>query len=81
MPPALSVSALSTYLISPVPHHVPPKGALVGDMFMSLIQTCSMAKENPFDYLIALQKNASAVAANPEKWLPWNFRQAIPSPN
>jgi len=58
-----------------------PKGALVGDMFMSLIQTCSMAKENPFDYLIALQKNASAVAANPEKWLPWNFRQAVPSPN
>ena len=50
-------------------------------MFMSLIQTCSMAKENPFDYLVALQKNTSAVAANPEKWLPWNFRQAIPSPN
>ena len=56
-----------------------PKGALVGDMFMSLIQTCNMARENAFDYLVALQKNASAVTANPEKWLPWNFRQAIPS--
>jgi transposase len=56
-------------------------GALVGDMFMSLIQTCNMARENAFDYLVALQKNASAVAANPQKWLPWNFRQAISSTN
>ena len=56
-------------------------GALVGDMFMSLIQTCNMAKENAFDYLVALQENASAVAANPQKWLPWNFRQAISSTN
>jgi len=31
-------------------------GADVGDMFMSLIQTCNMAQENPFDYLVALQK-------------------------
>ena len=56
-------------------------GADVGDILMSLIQTCNMAHENPFDYLVALQKNASAVAANPEKWLPWNFRQSIPSQN
>jgi hypothetical protein len=56
-------------------------GANVGDMFMSLIQTCNMAQENPFDYLVALQKNASEVKENPAKWLPWNFRHAIPSPN
>ncbi len=56
-------------------------GADVGDMFMSLIQTCNMAHENPFDYLVALQKNACDVAANPEKWLPWNFRQSTPAPN
>ena len=56
-------------------------GADVGDMFMSLIQTCNMAHENPFDYLVALQKNASVVAGNPEKWLPWNFRQSTPAPN
>ncbi len=57
------------------------KGAFVGDMLMSLIQTANMARENPFDYLVALQKYASSVAANPDKWLPWNFRQNIPSPN
>ena len=56
-------------------------GADVGDMFMSLIQTCNMAKENPFDYLVALQENASGVKENPEKWLPWNFRHSTPSPN
>ena len=56
-------------------------GADVGDMFMSLIQTCNMAKENPFDYLVALQQNASVVAENPEKWLPWNFRQSTLTPN
>jgi len=56
-------------------------GADVGDMSMSLIQTCNMAHENPFDYLVALQKNASEVKENPEKWLPWNFRHSIPSPN
>lgn len=56
-------------------------GAETGDMFMSLIQTCNVSKENPFEYLVALQKNASAVTANPGRWLPWNFRQAIPTPN
>ena len=56
-------------------------GALIGDIFMSLIQTCSMAGENPFDYLLALHRNPSQVAENPENWLPWNFRQAILSPN
>ncbi len=56
-------------------------GADVGDMFMSLIQTCNMAHENPFDYLVALQKNACEVAENPAKWLPWNFRQSTPTPN
>ncbi len=55
-------------------------GAETGDMFMSLIQTCNMANENPFEYLVALQKNASAVSQYPEKWLPWNFRQAMPVP-
>jgi transposase len=56
-------------------------GADVGDMFMSLIQTCNMAHENPFDYLVALQKNACEVAENPAKWLPWNFRQSTLTPN
>ena len=57
------------------------KGAMIGDIFMSLIQTCTMAGENPFDYLLALHKNPSQVTENPGNWLPWNFRQTITSPN
>jgi transposase len=56
-------------------------GAMIGDIFMSLIQTCNMVGENPFQYLLAIHKNRSEVAANPENWLPWNFRQALPSAN
>jgi len=56
-------------------------GAMIGDIFMSLIQTCNATGENPFDYLLALHKNPTNVAENPENWLPWNFRQALSSTN
>jgi transposase len=49
-------------------------GAHVGDMFMSLIETCRRAKANPFDYLTRLQENAGDVVKNPGKWLPWNYK-------
>ena len=48
-------------------------GARVGDLFMSLIQTCRLNGANPFDYLTALQRQAAAVKANPADWLPWNY--------
>jgi len=51
-------------------------GARVGDLFMSLIHTCRLNGANPFDYLIALQRHASAVRANPSQWMPWNYTQA-----
>jgi hypothetical protein len=54
-------------------------GAYMGDMFMSLIHTCSLMRVNPFDYLIALQKYASNVFKNPAQWMPWNFQEAIAS--
>ena len=50
-------------------------GARVGDLFMSLIHTCWLNGANPFDYLSALQRHASAVRANPSQWLPWNYTQ------
>ncbi len=34
-------------------------GAFVGDMFMSLIQTCNLMKVNPFDYLVSLLNNGN----------------------
>jgi hypothetical protein len=53
-------------------------GAFIGDMFMSLIHTCNLSKVNPFDYLTALQKNASVVFKNPRNWMPWNYQEGIP---
>jgi len=49
----------------------------VGDIHMSLIHTCELNRANPFDYLMALQQHAGAVAKEPSRWLPWNYRQAI----
>jgi transposase len=52
-------------------------GAQVGDLFMSLIYTCQLNAVNPFDYLTELQRHADPLAANPELWMPWNFRAAL----
>ena len=52
-------------------------GARVGDLFMSLIYTCQLNQANPFDYLTQLQQHADRVAANPELWLPWNYRTTL----
>jgi hypothetical protein len=54
-------------------------GAPVGDVFMSLIYTCQLNAVNPFDYLTELQRHRDELAASPERWLPWNYRQALPS--
>ena len=53
------------------------RGAQVGDLFMSLIQTTRLAGENPFDYLTALQRNAAAVRQKPAEWLPWTYRATL----
>jgi len=52
------------------------RGAYVGDLFMTLIHTCSLAKINPFHYLIALQEYSSQVYKNPQCWMPWNYKTA-----
>jgi transposase len=52
-------------------------GAHVGDLFMSLIHTCELCKADPFDYLTELQRHAREVAASPQTWLPWNYREAF----
>ena len=53
------------------------KGARVGDTFMSLIYTCQLCMANPFDYLSTLYRNAEDVAAHPDRWLPWNYRETL----
>lgn len=48
-------------------------GAYVGDVIMSLIETCRAIGTNPFSYLVALHRNKSSVHKNPEKFLPWIY--------
>jgi transposase len=54
------------------------RGAFVGDLFMSLIHTCSLVKANPFDYLTALVEHHRLVRKNPQYWMPWNYGAALP---
>ena len=46
-------------------------------MYMSLIYTCQLCGANPFDYLTELQRHAQQVAAHPQNWMPWNYRETI----
>jgi transposase len=48
-------------------------GARVGDLFMSLIQTCQLNRINPYEYLSAIATHAEAVKSHPLAWLPWNY--------
>jgi transposase len=52
-------------------------GAQVGDVFMSLIYSCQLCGANAFDYLTELERHAEALAANPQEWMPWNYRQTL----
>lgn len=52
------------------------RGARVGDLYMSLIHTCELCGANPFDYLVAIRKNASEIKCHPEQWMPWNYKQS-----
>ncbi len=54
-------------------------GAHVGDVFMSLIHTAELNDVAPFEYLVALQRNAGELAANPAAWMPWNYQAALAS--
>jgi hypothetical protein len=50
-------------------------GAHVGDVFMSLIHTCELCGANAFDYLTELERHAGELTANPQDWMPWNYRE------
>ena len=52
-------------------------GAGVGDLFMSLIDTCELNGANPFDYLTQLQRHAEELKSNPSEWMPWNYRETL----
>ena len=52
-------------------------GAQAGDLFMSLIHTCRLCDANSFDYMTELQRHAGELAANPARWMPWNYRDTM----
>lgn len=51
--------------------------ASIGGMITSIIYTCDLAKQNPLDYLVALQIHHAKVTAHPEQWLPWNYQDTM----
>ena len=52
-------------------------GAFIGDLFMSLITTCSLCGINAFEYLTVLQEHSSELFKDPAKWMPWNYRESL----
>ena len=52
-------------------------GALMGDLFMSLIHTCELNGANPFDYLTELQRHSAELKLSPSEWMPWNYRETL----
>ena len=53
------------------------RGAHVGDIYMTLIYTCELNGINAFDYLNQLQLHAADVALQPDRWMPWNYRDQV----
>jgi hypothetical protein len=54
-----------------------PRGARVGDIYMTLIYTAQLHGENPFQYLTALLTHERLVAERPADWLPWTYRATL----
>jgi transposase len=52
-------------------------GAYVGDLFMSIIHTCELEGVGPFEYMVALAKNADRIIETPSAWMPWNYTQTL----
>ena len=53
------------------------KGADVGDLFTSIIETCALNGVNTFHYLTNLLRNAHRLEASPESWMPWNYQARL----
>jgi transposase len=53
------------------------RGADVGDLFMTVVQTCRSNGVNPFDYMMAVIRHATLAKADPGRWMPWNYQAAL----
>jgi transposase len=52
-------------------------GAMVGDLFMSLIHTCELNGVNSFRYLTELLRHSADIARTPADWMPWNYDETL----
>jgi transposase len=52
-------------------------GAMIGGVLTSIIYTCVLSGINPLNYLIALQEHKNQIVKEPERWLPWNYQDAL----
>jgi len=52
-------------------------GAMVGDLYMSLIHTCELNGVNSFRYLTEMLRHPEDVKRAPEEWMPWNYSETL----
>jgi len=50
-------------------------GAKIGDILMSVIETCVLNDVNPWEYLVAIQEYQRDVRKNPALWVPWVYEK------
>jgi transposase len=51
-------------------------GAAVGDILMSVIETCRVNGIRAWEYLLQAMRNRRAVREDPARWLPWTYAPA-----
>ena len=49
------------------------QGSAVGDLLMSVIETCRANGIRAAEYLVAVMQNVQAARDNPAQWLPWTY--------
>jgi len=44
---------------------------------MSVIAPAERVGANTFEYLVGVQRHAAHIAEHPERWMPWNYLEAL----
>ena len=52
-------------------------GAKIGDILMSIMETCVLNNVNPYNFLIAIQKYQEDVRKHPLAWMPWLYEEHL----
>lgn len=52
-------------------------GAKIGDILMSVMETCVLNEVNPWNYLVAIQEHQRDVQKNPTLWVPWAYKKRL----